>query len=172
MDAVAAGFWGAFFGTVALVLAVSFLAYQRSMRGVARVVAVPPSVLALFAAVHLGWFPLAAPALARLQAHTAVAASAGLSLMMLALLGILRRARTRRWALGAILGTAALALGAGWFTDAATAQLIGAAGAFAIGLAMLPVALWRMLRGERLAWVAVAGRCMPSAPASRSRTWC
>lgn len=157
MDAVAAGFWGAFFGTVVLVWAVGLLAYRRSMRGVARVIAVPPSVLALLAAAHLGWFPVQGPALLRLQAHAAVAASAGLSLMMLALLGVLRRASQRRWALCGILGTAALALAAGWFTDAATAQLIGVAGAFAIGLAMLPVALWRMLRGERLAWVAVAG---------------
>jgi GGDEF domain-containing protein len=157
MDAVAAGFWGAFFGMATLVFAVAFLAFQRSMRGVARIIMIPPAVLVLFVAVHLGWFPVEGAALARLQAHTAVAASAGLSIMMLALLGILRRPRQRRLGLGGILGAGALALGAGWFTDAGTAHLIGTAGAFAIGLSMLPIATVRVVRGEPLAWVAVAG---------------
>lgn len=157
MDAVAAGFWGAFFGTAALVLAVAFLAFQRGMRRVAAVVALPPSVLALFAAVHLGWLPLQEAATARAQAHAAVAASATLSLMMLALLGLLRRPAARKRAHAAMLAAAVVALIPGWALDAASARLLGQAGAFLIGLSMLPPALRRTLRGERLAWVAVAG---------------
>lgn len=157
MDTLAAGFWGAFFGIAALVLAVAFLAFQRAMRRVAFVVALPPSMLALFAAVHLGWLPLGEAATARAQAHAAVAASVALSLMMLALLGLLRRAGARRRAYGVLLAAAAVALLPGWALQPLDAKLLGQAGAFLIGLSMLPLALARMLRGERLAWVAVAG---------------
>jgi GGDEF domain-containing protein len=157
MEAVAAGFWGAYFGTVVLVLLVALLAWLRGLHGVAVLIALPPGVLSVFVAVHLGWAPLGPAGQARLQAHTAVAASATLCLMMLALLGLMRRPGARRRAFAGLLGPAVTVLGLSWLLPPPQARLLGAAGAFALGLSMLPVALTRMLRGMRLAWAAVAG---------------
>ncbi|MES2940058.1 MAG: diguanylate cyclase [Pseudomonadota bacterium] len=158
MDTLAAGFWGAFFGTAALMLAAAFAAFGRSLQRVALAAALSAVMSALFAVAYLGGLPVDDRGVEyRLLAHVAVGASVTLSLMLLSLLGLLRPTeRTRRWA-WALPGAGALALAAGWLAAPAASLVLGSSLALAIGLAMLVVTLRRAVRGDRQAWAAVLG---------------
>src|SRR5262245_58836798 len=72
MDPIAAGFWGAFFGTAALMLALSLAAFVRSQKRVALLAGLAALISAGFAAAYLGWMPLDGAAEARVLAHVAV----------------------------------------------------------------------------------------------------
>lgn len=170
MDPVAAGFWGAFFGTAALMLAASLVLFVQSQRRVALMAALSALVSAAFVAAYLGWLPLEGAAEARVLAHAAVLAAVVLGWMLLSLLGLVRlRAPALRTA-GALLAAGAAVLLAGWLLDAGQALALGSLFALALGAAMAALALRRALQGDRLAWVTVAGvSCMLVALAGLSR---
>ncbi len=158
MDTLAAGFWGAFFGTAALMLVASLAAFGRSLPRVAGRSALSALVSALFAVAYLGWLPLGgAGTQARALAHVAVGASVTLALLLLSLLGLLRPAeRARRWA-WVLPATGMLVLAAGWLAGPVQALEGGSAFALGIGAAMLLVTVQRALRGDRQAASAVLG---------------
>jgi GGDEF domain-containing protein len=158
MDTLAAGFWGAFFGTAALMLAGSLAASRKSLRRVAPRAALAAFTSAFFTIAFLGWLPVSDPgAEHRLQAHVAALSAVSLGLMLMSMLGLLRpteRARRHAWLLPA---AGALAIAAGWLVEPATSLILGAGLAIAVGLAMLLVTLGRARRGDRGAWMAVLG---------------
>ena len=158
MDPLAIGFWGAFFGSVALMLAAALAAFARSLQRVALTAALSAVVSALFVVAYLGWLPLSEPAAqARLLAHVAVVSAVVLGLMLLAMLGLLRnRATASRVRTGmAAMGAAVIA--AGWLLDAMQALALSSVVAFTVGATMWVVCLRRARRGDRLAWVAISG---------------
>jgi GGDEF domain-containing protein len=158
MDAVAIGFWGAFFGSVALMLAGSLAAFARSLQRVALTAAMSAVVSALFAVAYLGWLPIADPAAqARLLAHVAAISAVVLGQMLLAMLGLMRdRSRARRIRAG-LLALAGVVLSVGWTLEAEQSLALSSMMAFAVGAAMLAACVRSAQRGDRLAWVAVSG---------------
>ncbi|WP_298934200.1 diguanylate cyclase [uncultured Ramlibacter sp.] len=158
MDTVAVAFWGAFFGVDALMLAVSLLAFVRSLHRVALTAALSAVVSALFVVAYLGWLPVADRALeVRLASHLAAVSSAALGLMLLAMLGVLRdRRRTRRIVRGLTLLTVSV-MALGWGLSPVQSLALSSGWALAIGMAALIACVRSAVRGDRLAWVAVAG---------------
>ena len=115
MDLLSVGFWGAFFGTVALMLAAALMAFLRSLHRVALTAALSSVVSALFVVAFLGWLPIDdSQAQARVLAHVAVITSVSLGLMLLAMLGLLRRGRAGRRARNALVGVGVGVAGVGW----------------------------------------------------------
>jgi GGDEF domain-containing protein len=161
MHPIAAGFWGAFFGTAALMLGVSLLAFLRLHRRVALMAGLSALVSALFVAAYLGWLPFSGAAEARVLAHVAMAVATILALMLLSLLGLLRERPVAMRAFGALLALDVVVLGAGWLLPAPAALALGSAVAFSLGAVMLALVLRRARRGDRQAWMTVAGvSCM------------
>jgi GGDEF domain-containing protein len=158
MDALAIGFWGAFFATAALMLAGSLAAFARSLRRVALTAALSSIVSALFVVTYLGWLPIADPAVeARLLAHVAVFTAVVLGLMLLAMLGLLRDLAAARAARFGMASAAAAVLGAGWLLDASGSLALSSVMALAVGAIMLVICVSRARQGDRLAWVALSG---------------
>jgi GGDEF domain-containing protein len=155
---VVAGFWGAFFCAVALMLAGSLAAFFRSLQRVALTAALSSLLSALFVVAYLGWLPVGdAGAQARLLAHLAILCSAALGLMLLAMLGLLRqprRAQRIRFVLAAL--TVAILL-AGWALQPMAALALSSLVAIVGGALALAACLRSALRGDRLAWLAVCG---------------
>jgi GGDEF domain-containing protein len=162
MDPIAAGFWGAFFGTATLMLGISLAAYVRLHRRVALTAGLSAFVSAFFVAGYLGWLPLGGGAFeARLLAHLAVVVATVLSLMLMALLGLLRQPLPPVRAIAALLGADVVVLAAGWALPATGALLLATGFAFLVGCGMLVVAMRSARRGDRLAWATVGGiSCM------------
>jgi GGDEF domain-containing protein len=162
MDALAIGFWGAFFGSVALMLAGSLAAFARSLQRVALTAALSALVSALFVVAYLGWLPLAdGQTEARLLAHIAVLTAVTLGLMLLAMLGVLRDPGTARKVRAAMIALATVVVGAGWTLEAGSSLALSSVMAFGVGAAMLAACIRSARRGDRLAWVAVSGvSCM------------
>jgi GGDEF domain-containing protein len=162
MDPLAIGFWGAFFGSVALMLAGSLAAFARSLHRVALAAALSAVVSALFVIAYLGWLPLAdADTEMRLLAHIAVLTAVTLGLMLLAMLGLMRQPAPARRVRGGLIALGGLVLGAGWALEAEPALALSSVMAFGLGAAMLVTCIRSARRGDRLAWVAVSGvSCM------------
>ena len=157
MDPVAAGFWGAFFGTAALMAGISLVAYLRLHRRVALTAGSSALVSALFAAAYLGAMPLDGAAEARVLAHLGLAVATTLSLMLLALLGLLRQQRIARRAIVSLAVLDVLVLGTGWALPARQALFLSVCAAFVLACFMLAIAMRSARRGDRLAWTTVAG---------------
>lgn len=157
MDELAAGFWGAFFGTATLMVVASLVAFFRSQRRVALMAGLSALVSAGFVVAYVGWLPLQAAAEARLLAHVAMLATVTLALMLLALLGLLRRGPAAFRAIAAFLGLALVVTAAGWMLEPQQALALNSATAFAVGTLMLLLALRCALRGDRAAWLSVGG---------------
>ncbi|MDP3759376.1 MAG: diguanylate cyclase [Ramlibacter sp.] len=161
MDVLAIAFWGAFFGSVGLMLAGSLAAFARSLQRVALTAALSALVSALFVLAYLGWLPIDGAAETRLLAHIAVLTAVTLGLMLLAMLGVLRHPATDRRVRGGMIALAAVVLAAGWALDAGTSLALSSLMAFGVGAAMLVTCVRSARRGDRLAWVAVSGvSCM------------
>jgi GGDEF domain-containing protein len=158
MQTWAAAFWGAYFGTVALVLGGSLLAFIESHHRVALAAATAALISALFVVGYLGWLPITDPAAEdRVLAHIAIISAAVLGLLLWAMLGLLRPAATARRIRQRMLMLALGAMAASWLVDAWSALVLGSAVAFCMGLAALFVGLRSARRGDRLAWVGVPG---------------
>ena len=157
MDAIAAGFWGAFFGTAALMLGVSLAAFVRLQRRVALMAGLSALVSALFAVAYLGWLPMEGALEARVLAHLTMLVATVLALMLLALLGLLRQ-RSAAVRTGAVLLLLdAAVLGAGWALSPELSLVLSSLVAFVVGSYMLAVAIRSAHRGDRKAWLTVCG---------------
>lgn len=158
MGVLAAGFWGAFFGAVALMLAGSLAAFFRSLQRVALTAGLSSLISALFVVAYLGWLPLGGPdTQARVLAHVAIVSASALGLMLLAMLGLLRGARRARR-----IGLSMLALGAavvlaGWLLQPFEALALSSVVALLGGVLALLACVRSARRGDRQAWVAVWG---------------
>lgn len=162
MNSLAVGFWGAFFGSAALVFAASLAAFARSLQRVALTAALSSLLSAFFVLVFLGWLPIADQALqARLSAHVAVMTSTLLALMLLTMLGVMRQAETACALRRGMIALAAVVLGVGWALDPVQSLALSSVVAVGIAGAMLAACLRSAWRGDRLAWMAVSGvSCM------------
>ena len=158
MEPLAIAFWGAFFGTVGLMLAASLAAFVRSLHRVALTAALSAVISALFAVAYLGWLPLGdAGTEARVLAHVAALSAGVLCLMLLAMLGLLRSpvARRRiRLRMGVLVGGV---LAIGWLLDPTSALALSSLMCFSVGAVALVLCIRSARRGDRLGWMAVAG---------------
>jgi GGDEF domain-containing protein len=157
MNSLAAGFWGAFFGTAALMFGVSMAAYLRARRRVALLAALSAIVSAAFVVAYLGWLPLEGKLEARVLAHVAILAAAILSPMMLSLLGLMRERAEARRVFGAFGMLALVVIAVGWLLDAPEALMLSWLTAFSAGAVMLVVALRSAAGGNRFGRATVAG---------------
>lgn len=157
MDPLAAGFWGAFFGTAALMLCVSLAAFARLQRRVALMAGLSAILSALFVVAYLGWLPVQGAAEARLLAHVGVLVASLLALLLLVWLGLLREpGGARRGVVALVLADVAV-LAAGWALPAPLALALASLMAIALGVVMLLVAVRSARRGDRQAWLTVFG---------------
>jgi GGDEF domain-containing protein len=154
--------WGAFFGTVLLMLAGALAAFIASHHRVALAAALGAVVSAFFVVSFLGWVPLGTPDTQdRVLAHVGMFSATMLGLMLLADLGVLRERRRRHRVLARMLVLAALTLGASWLVPPWPALALSCAVAVVVAVAGLVVGLRSAERGDRPAWAAVfAVACM------------
>lgn len=158
METIAVGFWGAYFGTVGLMLAASLAAYARSRQRVALTAALSSLISALFVVAYLGWLPIVDPgAEARLLAHVAALCAAALGLMLLTMLGLMREAATARRIRARLLGLAGAVVAVGWLLDPFASLALGSVMAFGVGAAAMAICVRSAWRGDRLAWTAFSG---------------
>lgn len=157
MNTVAVGFWGAFFGSVVLMLAGSVVAYVRSTHKVALRAALTAFLSAAFVVSYLGWLPIMDRDVEdRVLAHIAAACSAMLGAMLLALMGVTRRADGgARVQAGLAAATVAVVL-VGWALPAAQALALGSLLALMVGVTALVVCIRGVQRGDRLGWLALS----------------
>jgi GGDEF domain-containing protein len=153
---VAAGFWGAFFCTAALMLVISLAAFQRSHRRVALMAGLSSLFSAGFVIAYLGWLPFEGAVEARVLAQVAVVTAVVLALMLMSTLGMMRQTGVGRRAVAALVGGGVVVLVVGWTLDAAQALALSSLTAFGVGTAMLVVAAGGARRGDRAGWPAVA----------------
>lgn len=151
MDSLSAGFWGAFFGTAALMLAFALAAWLRSRQRVALMAGLSAVVSAAFAFAFLGGLPLEGAAEARVLAHVAVVTAVSLALMLMSTLGLLRQRAIGRRSVAILLAIALVAIVVGWFLEATMALALSAMLDFAVAVAMLVIAIGGALRGDRVA---------------------
>jgi GGDEF domain-containing protein len=158
MDAVAIGFWGAYFGSAALVFAGSLLLFVRSLRRAATIGLVAALVPTIYVLAFLGWLvPLEQDGYDRLVAHVTVVSGAALSIMLLTLLGRLRRRRSAQRAY-AFLGVSAVAtLAAGWASPPFVALAISCVYTVVVSAAMLLAAVRYAQQRHRMASSALLG---------------
>jgi GGDEF domain-containing protein len=157
MDAIAAGFWGAFFGVALLMLGISLGSFARSHKRVALMAALSALLSAAFVVAYLGWLPVEGRVEARVLAHIAVLCAGTLGLMLVSLLGLLRFPAVARRTVATLGGAALAVVAIGWWFEPAQALALGTLFAVALGALMWAVALRRALGGDRLAWLTVAG---------------
>jgi GGDEF domain-containing protein len=168
---VAVAVWGAFFGTVSLLLAAAVIAFSRSARRVAMSGSLSALMSGLYVLVFLGWVPVDDPELLmRLQAHMSAVCAAVLGLLLFWTLGELREPRRAARANAAMAFLTLTVLATGWLLTP-----IGAL-ALSTGMELLVVAIaWSAsfgsaLRGARFGSLSVLGvTCM--AVAIAGLTW-
>jgi GGDEF domain-containing protein len=158
MDKYAIGFWGCYFGSAGLMLAGSVFAYIRSLRRIAVNAAASALASTFFVVAFLGGLPIAdAATLDRFLAHVASLVSVLLAYLLFSILGILRSPASQRRALLLLAGVAGGVIALGWALSPQQSLMLSLAGAALMGFAALVLSLRSALRGDRLAWVAVAG---------------
>lgn len=158
MDKYVIGFWGCYFGSAGLMLAGSVFAYLRSLRRIAVNAAASALASTFFVVAFLGGLPIAdAATLDRFLAHVASGVSVLLAYLLFSILGILRSPSSQRRALLLLAGVAGGVMALGWALSPQQSLMLSLAGAGLLGLVALVLSLRSALRGDRLAWVAVAG---------------
>ena len=158
MNIVAVAFWGAFFGSVVLMLAGSLVAYALSLQRGALRAGLTAALSGLFAVAFIGWLPIDNPGIEqRVQAHIAALCSVLLGLMLLVLLGLLREPDHRRRVLAMVFGMAALVVGVGWVMQPMQSLAVACVGALLVAFVALVVCVRAALRGDLLAWLALSG---------------
>jgi GGDEF domain-containing protein len=153
MSPVAIAFWGAYFGSAALALAGAFM-FMRSARKVALTGALAVVSSIVFALVFLGWIPLAhGPILERLQATTAIAATAVLGLLLFVLLGTFRKPQSVRRVRVSVASVTAIAFLASWTFPPDEALEFALLLTIAVACGVLFAAVASARRGERAGWL-------------------
>jgi GGDEF domain-containing protein len=156
MDRIAAGFWGAFFCTASLMLLMSLAAFAQSHKRVALMAALTSLVSAGFVVAYLGLLPIEGEVEARVLGHVAVLAAISLALMLMLMLGMLRRNAVDLRTLAPVLATGALAIAVGWLLEPPQQLALGSLYANTLAAAMVVVAVRGALRGDRAGWAASA----------------
>lgn len=158
MDKLAFGFWGCFFGMTALMLAGAALAFTRSLRRISLNAALLAIASSFFAIVFLGGLPIDDDATrARVLAHVAMLVSAFMAYLLFSIVGALRRRKTRRVIQVTLAAMVLGGVAIGWQLPAPQSLALGLGMACLLGVVALAAALRSAYRGERLAWIAVAG---------------
>ena len=154
---LAAGFWGAFFGTVVLMLVASLAAYARSMQRVALLAALSAAVAGFCVAAYLGWLLPVGEAQDRLLAHVVVGTAVILGLMLMSLRGVLRQRQATRRALVLLVLPGVVTLALSWLLPAGAALALATAMAYVLGVGLFGFAIRALYRREREALSAVVG---------------
>lgn len=154
MDPLVAGWWGAFFGSAALLFAGGLAALARSLRRVALLAAFSAVAPSLFAASYLGLVPLGSDP-PRVLAHVGMVTGGLLGLMVLAMLGLMRRPHDALRLRASMAVLIAVVIGAGWFLTGTQALVLSTCVGVGIGGVVLMLCLRRVQRGDRLAVVAL-----------------
>jgi GGDEF domain-containing protein len=158
MDPLVSGFWGMFFGAAGLMLIGSLVAYAQTRHKVPRRAAQLAAVSALFTLAYLGGLPIAdGDTEKRVLADIAAVSFALPILQLLALLGLTASTERRRLATALVWGLAVLVVLVGWALPPRQALMLSSVVTVLVGLAALPIAARSALRGDRLAWLALAG---------------
>jgi GGDEF domain-containing protein len=158
MDKLAIGFWGCYFGTTALMLAGSALAYMRSLRRISLNAAMSALASAFFVVAFLGYLPISgAETLARFLAHLTVLTAALLIYLLFAMLGVVSSPATRSRAIFWLWVLCVAVMGVGWWLVPLQSLVLSLAVALLLGVFALLLCLRGALRGDRLAWAAVWG---------------
>lgn len=158
MDKLAFGFWGCYFGTTALMLAGSGLAFARSLHRISLNAALSATASSFFVVAFLGGLPIEDEgALARVLTHIAMLVAAFLAYLLFSILGLLdsrkARFRTRLAMVLVIVG----GMGVSWALPPQQSLALGMGVAWSLGLLALGMSLRSVYRGDRLAWTAVSG---------------
>ncbi|MEJ6023303.1 diguanylate cyclase domain-containing protein [Ramlibacter sp. PS4R-6] len=158
MQLLVAAFWGAFFGTAALMLAGALTAYLAELRRVAWIAASATVTVCLFALSYLGLVPLESEAArVRLDANVFALCAALLGHLVLAMIGHMREpAAARRWRT-VLYGSALSVAAIGWLLPAWQAFALSTLEGFTIGAIGLVLCIDRARHGDRLAGLAIAG---------------
>jgi GGDEF domain-containing protein len=157
MDNLAAGFWGAFFCMATLMLVMSLAAYLRLHKRVALMAGLTSLFSAGFVVAYLGWLPIEGDLEARVLAHVAVGTAVSLALMLMSTLGMLRQRQVGRRAVLLLVGSGGVVLVVGWTLPPTPSLALSSLAAFAVGAAMLVIAVRRAALGDRGGWTAVGG---------------
>lgn len=158
MEKLAIGFWGSYFGTAALMLVFTGLAFCRSLHRIALHFGIAVMAASFYAFAFLGGLPIRNPdTLAHLLAHVSTLTACLLAYLLLSMLGLLR-ARTLRWRMRWALGNlAALLLVAGALLSSANALMLSLAATLVLACVGFVMCLRNAVRGDRMAWTALAG---------------
>ncbi|MES2633653.1 MAG: diguanylate cyclase [Pseudomonadota bacterium] len=182
MDSIAVGFWGAYFGTVALLMAGSLGGFLKSMQRVGLTAFLFALISAVFMAAYIDWIALGdTPTRWRWIAHISVFSASVLGLMVLAMLGTMRNpVRARQLKFGQLIFALGV-IAAGWLLSAPGAALLSTLATLSMAVGMLVVCVRSARRGDRLAWwamtgvsfmiVAIAGVAWISRDPSGTATW-
>lgn len=158
MDKLAFGFWGVYFGTTALMLAGSALAFTRSLHRISLNAGLSATASSFFVLAFLGGLPIDDEnTLARVLAHIAMLVSGFLAYLLFSILGLLDSRKAR---LQTRLALTVLVLGmmtAGWLLLPVPSLALGIGFAWTLGAVALAVSLRSVYRGDRLAWTAALG---------------
>ena len=157
MENLAVALWGSFFGMVAVMLAGAVFAYAQSLHRVALNTAWSALASGFFVLAFLGGLPFDNEATSmRFLAHLTIGVAVFLSYLLFSALGLLVRPRVRHRLLVAF---GVLVLGVlmwGWWLPPREALRMGLIfGSCLAGLALV-LGVRNALRGDRLAWLAVA----------------
>jgi GGDEF domain-containing protein len=179
MEPIAAGFWGAFFGTAALMLGISLNVFIRTRRRVALIAGLSAVVCAAFVAAYLAWLPQEGARESRVLAHVVAFSAAALAPMLLSLLGMVRQGQTAVRVAAGSAGLGLLLVAVGWLLEPAEALVLNWGVAIAVAAVMLVLAIRRAHAGNRLANTTVVGLTLmlvslgglSSLALSRSAAW-
>ncbi len=158
MEQYAIGFWGCFFGSVVLMLVGSAIAFIHSLRRVSLNAALSAIASAFFVLAFLGVLPVVGvDSLPRFLAHVASLVSAVLAYLLFSMLGLLGQPATRYRTIAALVVLAGSVILIGWLLPAPQALALSATTTCLLGIVALLASVRSALRGDRLAWAAVAG---------------
>ena len=158
MNKLVIGLWGWYFGTMAIMLAGSALAYSRSLRRISFSVGLAGLVSLFFAVAFLGGLPISnEDFLARFLAHVQIAATAVLSFLLLSMLGLLNPPVQRRSLLLSIGILCVISVGWGWRLDPRQALALSSFAACLMAFISLCICIKKARRGDRLSLMAVCG---------------
>lgn len=158
MNNLAIGFWGCFFGTTAVMLTGSALAFARSLRRIAVNAALSAFASAFFAVAFLGGLPIDdANTLARFLACVAAAVSVLLAYLLFSMLGVMRARGLRNRGELTLLCLGAAVIGTGWLLSPLGSLALSIAVAWLLGLIAFGGCVRSALNGDRLARSAMAG---------------
>lgn len=158
MTVIVAGFWGAFFGTAALMVGGAVAAFVLALRRVAVMASGASLLYVAFVVSYLGMWPVAGDTQRlRIDATMFLLCAAPLGHLVLAMIGHMRvPAAARRWRL-ALYGGAIVLAGIGWLQPAPVAFALSTFGGYLVGAIALALSIRRAQRGDRLAGLAIAG---------------